>query len=156
MRVLPQVQVIVAPETLARITGGTITGQIWLHDGVLGEQADFPEQGWSDLPLAVLANWVPELQKLARTVPSTGVEVDCFFMDGPYHFVVRVEQPGAWTIRCIEERTRGSHSLGPEWRTEPGFFLNSLADAGRAVLAHCDARGWWSDDTERLRRALEP
>jgi hypothetical protein len=25
----------------------------------------------------------------------------------------------------------------------------------RAVLSHCDARGWWNRDTEELRRSLE-
>ena len=41
------------------------------------------------------------------------------------------------------------------WLTEPAAFIASVTSAARAVLSHCDARGWWNRDTEELRRTLE-
>jgi hypothetical protein len=152
---LPLVELVVDPSTLAKRPGGTISGAIWLRDGDPDAQADFPEVGWSDSAVAVLAAWLPELQRLARTVPATGASETCRFMDGPYQVTVDVERPGVWRLRCTEERTHGSASTGPEWRTDSGTFLTSITRAAAVVLGHCDARGWWSTDTESLRRALD-
>jgi hypothetical protein len=145
--------VVVDAASLERTAHGGVSGRIWLRDGDAEAQADFPEVGWSDLPLALLATWLPALERLARTVPARG-EVECHFMDGPYYFTVRVEAPAVWRVRCLESRLEGDDTTGPEWRTDAGTFLASVTRAARAVLAHCDARGWWNDDTETLRRRL--
>jgi hypothetical protein len=96
-----------------------------------------------------------ELHRLARAVPATGAQARCRFLDGPYAFTVRVEQPEVWRIACAEERTSGASDAGPVWLTDRASFLRSLDQAARGVLAFCDARGWWSADTESLRRSLE-
>lgn len=157
MRRLPSVDVVVDATALVRNDTGTIAGPIWLRDGDADTQADFPEVGWVDLPLAVLASWVSELQRLTRTLPSSGAEAACHFVDGPYYFTVRVESAGGWLVRCFEAREHGTGREHPvhEWRTGGSAFLASAVRAGRAVLAQCDGRGWWSRDTEALRRCLE-
>jgi hypothetical protein len=76
-------------------------------------------------------------------------------MDGPYSFTVRAEQPGAWRIACVEERTEGEHAVGPNWLTDQASFLDSVYRAARSVLFYCDTRGWWDDETETLRRRVE-
>jgi hypothetical protein len=105
--------------------------------------------------VALLAAWLPELQRLARTIPATDASTDCRFIDGPYLVTVRVERPGVWRLQCTEQRTHGTASDGPEWRTDSGVFLASVTRAAATVLGVCDARGWWSTNTESLRRALE-
>jgi hypothetical protein len=157
VRRLPSVDVVVDATTLVRRESGTIAGPIWLRDGDPDVQADFPEVGWVDLPLAVLASWIQELQRLTRTLPSSGVETTCRFMDGPYYFMVHVESAGGWLVRCFEVRERPAGAGHPvhEWRTGSSAFLASAVRAGRAVLAQCDARGWWTRETEALRRCLE-
>lgn len=157
MRRLPSVDVVVDATALVRNDSGAIAGPIWLRDGDADTQADFPEVGWVDLPLALLVSWVSELQRLTRTLPSSGTETACHFMDGPYYFTVRVESAGDWLVRCFEARERSAQTEQPahEWRTGGSAFLASAVRAGRAVLAQCDARGWWSHDTEALRRCLE-
>ena len=154
VRGLPRVEVVVEAASLERTALGGVSGRIWLRDGDGETQADFPEVGWSDLPVALLAAWLPALERLARAVPSGG-EAACHFMDGPYSFTVRAEAPAVWRVRCLESRAEGAAGAGPEWRTDAGTFLASVTRAARTVLAHCDARGWWSDETERLRRRLE-
>lgn len=158
MHRLPSVDVVVDVSAIVRHDSGTIAGPIWLRDGDIDIQADFPEVGWLDLPLALLASWVSELQRLMRTLPSSGAEAACHFLDGPYYFTVRVENPGGWLVRCFEARETGARTADPpvhEWRTGGAAFLASAVRAGRAMLAQCDARGWWSRDTETLRRCLE-
>jgi hypothetical protein len=157
VRRLPSVDVVVDPAALVRNDSGTITGPIWLRDGDALTQADFPEVGWMDLPVAVLVSWVSDLQRLTRTLPSSGAGLACHFMEGPYYFTVGVESAGSWLVRCFEARERSLRTERPvhEWRTGSSAFLASAVRAGRAVLAQCDARGWWSHDTEALRRCLE-
>lgn len=156
MRRLPSVDVVVDPTALVRAESGAIAGPIWLRDGDPDVQADFPEVGWVDLPIAVLASWLQELQRLTRALPSSGLQASCRFMDGPYYFTVRVESAGGWLVRCFEARERPTvEEPVHEWKTGSSAFLASAVRAGRAVLAQCDARGWWSRETEALRRCLE-
>jgi hypothetical protein len=157
VRRLPSVDVVVDTASLVRSESGVIAGPIWLRDGDPEIQADFPEVGWVDLPLTALTSWVQELQRLARTVPSLGAEAACHFVDGPYYFAVRADSAGGWLVRCFEARQHSTETDYPvhEWKTGSSAFLASAVRAGRAVLAQCDARGWWSRDTEALRRCLE-
>jgi hypothetical protein len=157
VRRLPSVDVVVDAGAVVRTDSGTIAGPIWLRDEDPDRQADFPEVGWVDLPVTLLGAWVSELQRLTRTLPSSGALSSCHFMEGPYYFTVHVESGGGWLVRCYEARERSGQPEHPvhEWRTGGSAFLVSAVRAGRAVLAQCDARGWWSPDTEALRRCLE-
>ena len=157
MRRLPSVDVVVDTSALVRNESGIISGPIWLRDGDPDVQADFPEVGWVDVPVVALAAWVQELQRLMRTLPASGIETACRFMEGPYYFTVRVETAGAWLVRCFEVRDQpvGAEHPVHEWSTGSSAFLASVVRAGRAVLAQCDERGWWSSETEALRRCLE-
>lgn len=157
MRRLPFVEVVVDTAGLARDASEATTGPIWLRDCDPNTQADFPEVGWVDRPVTLLTAWLSELQRLSRTIPAAGTEGACHFVDGPYYFTVHLEGGGAWTVRCFEARQPAAQVLQPvhEWRTGGSAFLTSAVRAGRVVLAQCDARGWWSDETEALRRCLE-
>ena len=143
--------VAVTTEKLERSARGSIVGPIWIASVRTG--AAFPELAWSDFPVALLSAWIPPLQRLARR----GEAVECHFMDGPYHFTISAAGAERWRIACFEDRdaaVRVGHAvIGLE--TTPALFLESAVTAGRAVLGYCDARGWWTDDTERLRSALE-
>jgi hypothetical protein len=152
---LPRVEIVVEPDTLERGADGTISGRVWLRDGSPEVQADFPEVGWSDAPVALLTAWTAELYRFARAVPATGALATCRFVDGPYSFTVRAERPDVWRVVCVEERSTGTGDAGPTWLTDRASFLRSLDQAARGVLAFCDARGWWNPDTEALRRRLE-
>ena len=76
-------------------------------------------------------------------------------MDGPYRFTVIASAADNWRVACFEARdTLGAANAVTEWRTTPDAFLDSAVTAARALLGYCDARQWWSDDTEQLRTAL--
>jgi hypothetical protein len=155
VRRLPDVEIVVEPETLESGASGNITGRVWLRDGRSDVQADFPEVGWSDSAVALLAAWMVELERLARSVPAGEAVARCRFLDGPYSFTVRAEEAGIWRIACMEERSTGSGHPGPEWLTDQASFLASLRRAARGALSACDSRRWWNADTELLRRRLE-
>ena len=143
--------VAVRTEKLERSARGSIVGPIWISSPKTG--AAFPELAWSDSPVALLAGWIPALQRLARR----GEAAECHFMDGPYHFTISAAGADRWRIACFEDReaqVRVGHAV-IELDTTPARFLESAASAGRAVLGYCDTRGWWTDDTERLRAALD-
>lgn len=156
MRALPRVELVVEPASLERDDAGTIGGRVWLRDGDPEAQRDFPEVGWHDLPVALLAEWLPALQRLAAVSdPTHAGAAACAFLDGPYRVTVLLDGPGAWRLRCAEERSRGPATAAVEWRTDARDFLASVTRAAHSVLAHCDARGWWNRDTEAIRRALD-
>ncbi len=136
-------------DAIERRSRGTIVGPIWIASGTLG--AAFPEVGWSDFPVALLGAWLPAFRRLA----ARGEAAECHFMDGPYHFAVTAANRGDWRVACFERREGPTASNAVvEWTTTPSEFMESAIDAGRRILGHCDARGWWDADTDRLRAAL--
>lgn len=156
-RRLPTVEIVVDIERLERHESGSIVGPLWLRDGDPDAQSDFPEVGWLDAPVTVLASWISELRRLSRAVPATRGAGACHFADGPYYFTITAAAGGTWIVRCFEAREthEGADTPSHEWQTATSAFLASAVRAGRAALAHCDEHGWWSPETERLRRCLE-
>jgi len=136
-------------DVVERRPHGTIVGPIWIASGTPG--AGFPEAGWWDFPVALLGAWLPAFRRLA----GRGEAAECHFMDGPYHFAVTAANPDEWRVVCFERREGPTASNAvAEWTTTPSEFIESAIAAGRQILGHCDARGWWDADTDRLRRAL--
>ena len=138
-------------ENLELSSKGSVVGAIWLGDSSSGSA--FPEQGWSDFSVSLLAAWIPALQRLVRR----GEGAECYFLDGPYHFSVTVRDAYRWQIACFEDReagTRTGHAV-LELETTPASLLGSAITAAKSLLGYCDTRGWWNDDTERLRAAVE-
>ena len=134
---------------LERRPNGAVVGSIWVGGDTPG--AAFPEMDWSDFPVALLATWLPALRRLA----ARGQTAECHFMDGPYHFTVTAAVPGEWRVACFEHREGSNASnAAAEWATTQGEFVESAIGAARSILGHCDARGWWDADTDRLRTAL--
>lgn len=76
-------------------------------------------------------------------------------MDGPFHFTVTRGGPEEWRVACFERREGPSAANAvAEWSAVPRAFLESGIAAARAVLGFCDAREWWSRDTDRLREVI--
>lgn len=143
--------IIASTDSLELNSRGAIAGRLWISEAESG--AAFPEQEWSDLSVALLGSWIPALQHLARH----GVAAECYFIDGPYHFGVTAIDNERWWVTCFEDRDAevriGRAVL--ELETTSAAFLGSALVAAKAILGHCDIRGWWNDDTERLRLAVE-
>ena len=122
-------------ENLALNSKGSVVGAIWLGDATSGSA--FPEQGWSDFSVALLAAWIPALQRLVRR----GEAAECYFMDGPYHFGVTVREANRWQIACFEDREagarvgqNGSMAIGSR-RTSPTFAVAAAVVSEPRVAA---------------------
>ena len=143
--------IIASTDRLEINSRGAIAGRLWIGEPESG--AAFPEQDWSDSSVALLSSWIPALQHLAKH----GVAAECYFIDGPYHFGATAVDSERWVVTCFEDRDAAVR-IGRavlELRTTPAVFLGSALAVARTVLGHCDSRGWWNDDTERLRTAVE-
>ena len=146
-----RVEVVVDPTALTRSPSGSIAGPVWLRFGgdAAGEPAAFPQPGWSDFPVVVLAWW---LARLARDLGGREAVERCDFMDGPFRFTVRRRRGDPrWELAGSE----GGGATGPAAHVEGAVFLDSLAEGARAVHAECAARGWGGADVEALARAVE-
>ena len=76
-------------------------------------------------------------------------------MDGPYHFTVARGGLEEWRIACFERREGPSAANAvAEWSTTRAVFLESALAAARSILGFCDAREWWSRDTDQLREVI--
>jgi hypothetical protein len=144
-----QVQVKVGSTNIARTARGAVVGPIWIAASDPG--VAFPEVDWSDFPVILLGIWIPALRRLS----SHGRAAECHFMDGPYRFTVSTADAATWRVACFETReTPSVANAVAEWFTGSAALLESAVSAGKTMLGYCDARGWWNDDTDRLREAL--
>jgi hypothetical protein len=137
------VQVRADLKSLALSSKGTLSGIIYLELAASGEVSQYPERAWSDLPVAVLSAWLPQLLGLQH---GSDRMAKCSFMDGPFAFTVSAANK-VWTIEC--EGRQGA------WRVEPADFLRSLTRTSREVLVECDQRDLRGSDLELLRVTLE-
>jgi len=132
-----------------RSTAGALAAPIWIIAD--GTNAAFPEVEWSDFPVLLLGSWIPSLRRLRER----GQAAECHFTDGAYRFVVGAGGPTEWRVTCFEGREQPSVANAvAEWVTDAQAFFTSGLVAARSVLGYCDSRGWWDDDTDRLREAV--
>lgn len=132
-----------------RSTTGALTAPIWIAPD--GANVAFPELEWSDSPVLLLGAWLPSLRRLRER----GEAAECHFTDGAYRFVVSRGTPTEWRVTCFEGREQPSAANAvAEWVTDAKAFFTSGLVAARSVLGYCDSRGWWDDDTDRLREAV--
>jgi hypothetical protein len=144
------VTVVVEPSALERNGSGNILGPIRLHsDAPANKVKDFPEHGWTDFVVVILAWWLEELRKLRQGE----AKVFCRFMDGPLGFRVTCENSGTYRIDCVEERLSGE-TAHASWTTSKGGFESALVAAGSEVLLECGRRNWESRDIDTLRNAV--
>ncbi len=132
-----------------RSAAGALTAPIW----IAADEANtaFPELEWSDFPVLLLGAWIPSLRRLRER----GQAAECHFMDGAYRFVVSQGTPTEWRVTCFEGREQPSVANAvAEWMTDAEAFFTSGLVSARSVLGYCDSRGWWDEDTDRLREAV--
>ena len=123
---------------------GNITGPIWIE--VAGRA--FPYSKWNDFPVIILGWW---LQELHRLLTGEVDRIECYFMDGPYHFEI-VNSASLLTITCCRD---DEISVLVETQMEKiQDFTRSLVKSAQAVLNLCRERGWLSSDIDQLRTVL--
>ena len=130
------------PATLQRSAAGTISGALYL---LVGSQP-FPEKGWNDLPVAVLAMWLKTLRPVRSGQDN---QAECSFMEGPFTFRVQRTTTTAWRFEAL---ARGAQVHVES--VDPEEFWQSLQSAARATVEECRRRGWESRDVAALSQLL--
>lgn len=75
-------QLIVNPSTI-RQSGKQIFAEIYFQ---FNYESYFPERGWDDFVVIILNWWIE-----STILSCSGVDSICYFMDGPYYFVIEPE-----------------------------------------------------------------
>ncbi len=136
------VEVVADTASLERSKMGSITGRVFLR----GPTSDFPEQGWSDFPVVILAWWI---EGLTNVVTGKSRSFQGLFMDGPYTFVV---ERGVGTTGRLAWGERGQEaSVGI---LDIAALLRSAVRAGQLVADACRSHHWTSSDLDTLERAV--
>jgi hypothetical protein len=136
------IEVVVDTQSLDRSSSGNITGPVFLR----GPTGGFPESGWSDFPVVILAWWI---EGLITIVTGKERSFQGLFMDGPFAFVV--QRGGGTSCRIAWGKQGEEASIGI---IDIDALLRSAVSAGRQVTDACRAREWTSRDLENLERAI--
>jgi len=135
-------EVVVRLDTLSMSSRGTITGDV----AVRCADRWFPEERWNEIPVALLAAWLPQIQLWSR---GEVVERRCHFMDGPFELVLKHRAPNDWGV---EARRSGGRVFAVA--VDPRKLWESAIVAGREVLAVARTERWRSRDLDELDHAL--
>jgi hypothetical protein len=131
-------------ETLSISRRGTISGEVWLRI----EGMDFPEQHWSDLPVAFTSALLEATVRLQSS--SKADEQTVWFLDGPYYIRFEGARDVPWNVAfCVLDQERP-----PSNDVDSGSFLASLRRAASALATECRNRSWENADTRALNDLL--
>jgi hypothetical protein len=115
------VDVVADTASLKRSEVGSITGRVFLR----GPIGDFPERGWSDFPVVILASWI---EGLADVVIEKTQSFQGLFMDGPFAFVI---ERGVGATGRLAWGERGQEAFVEI--LDIAALLRSAVDAGQLV-----------------------
>jgi hypothetical protein len=130
----------IEPSDLTQTSTGSIVGPIWLQVADL----NYPEPGWTDFPVALLGAW---LQAVLNIHGGRQQRAECYFMDGPYGFIIETRGDMIWHLGLIEADSK----VRAEFDVHPYGFSGSLAATAGQLMNTCRERGWSGRDLEVLK-----
>jgi hypothetical protein len=119
------------------------TAAIWL---ALGAKV-FPEQGWDDFVVVILAAWMRVVADVLRGAKDREF---VHFMDGPYEVEVSAVSQSKLRLRAIEDRD--TEVIAAEVNAVP--LVESLLAAAQELIAECKKRGHATRDVDNLNAYL--
>jgi len=134
-------RVMFEPDSLERSAYGGVMGKLWIEiDGM-----SFPDEGWFDFVLVILAWWLEALS----TLPNED-KVVLSFMDGPYFIRAFVEGQNELSLELLRGRGDGREESQASHTVDMRSFVETVNQAARAVVLECRRRGWVSRDLDSL------
>jgi hypothetical protein len=135
--------IVALPDSLDLTNSGLITGRIFFDmGGVI-----FPSEDWDDFIVVLLGWWISSILQL---VEGHVDETELRFMDGPYVVQAERESEGVLCLQCV---ARGSPVCdGIQVRGDT--LLAEIISVSAKILKACEAKGWRSEDIEKLERDL--
>lgn len=130
---------VVETTSLRRSAHGSVTAIIYF----VGEGDGFPDVGWDDFVVIILVWWLEAVTRIARGFSRREA---LEFMDGPVSAQLEVGADGMIEVRgCRHGRVL--QQLG---RVSINTLIPPFLKAAAAILTACRAKGWASDDLDRL------
>lgn len=116
------------------------------------DETAFPEPLWTDAVDLSLKWWCECLTALREG--STALKI-IDFTEGPFRVEVAPVMDGIARLTLVERgREQTRYVLGEKLVTIPSLE-SSVIESSSQFLAECERRGWMSEDSNHLRRALE-
>lgn len=151
------------PASFTRSKLGTIAGEVYLRL----DEAFFPEEKWSDMPISLLSDWSKKALSLARGHSQCE---DFYFLDGPFSFEIFAAQNEVWCLRLIGRHVitcPNSHALDCVGQSTldrmeflPVRFMESLRIASNDAVRQCLRMQWRGREVasleENLRKLQSP
>ena len=115
--------------------------EICLHVGKLR----FPDARWTDFVVVVLTWWC---QALRRLLAGERRPIEVRFMEGPY--LVEIGPIVRELIHLVLIESRLKRIVTYEADVDARALIGSVLSAADTTISECRARGWWSDDADKL------
>ena len=132
----------VAPSTFTLRSSGSIVGQIWMTIG----DWRFPNPGWDDFPVVVLAWWTQALLSLTAGENDTA---RCSFMDGPYLFEISAPAADVSLVRSYRNAKTGTEFVRQQ-SCRFSTIRPAMLSAAETTINACRQKQWASADLDRL------
>jgi hypothetical protein len=137
-------QLILKFDSLSMSSMGAISGQAWLHT----DDTDFPEEHWSDFPVAFTSALLEAAVRLQNS--SQISEETAWFLDGPFYIWFEGSKDTAWRVAFCKL----DHERPPAIEIDREQSFASFRAAAAQLAAECRARSWENADTRALNDLL--
>jgi hypothetical protein len=143
-QLMQTLQLILNLESLSISVMGTISGQVWL----CADDTYFPEEHWSDLPVAFTSALLEAAVRLQNS--SSTSEETAWFLDGPFYIWLEGSKDTAWSAAFCKL----DHERPPVIQIDREQSLASFRAAAAGLAGECRARSWENADTRALNDLL--
>jgi len=127
----------------------SVAGLVYGGPHIQLDEQRFPNLGWTDLIVVVLAWWC---RALARTLEGEREPIEVRFMEGPYLAMIGPANGDAMHLELVEaglvRRVHGEADVLSE------LLITSVLIAAATAVAECKRRDWWSMDADELVDAM--
>jgi hypothetical protein len=125
-----------------------------ISESILGEVSIkigdifFPEETWNDFVVIILGWWLKDVFSLLNNKKQ---EVKCYFMDGPYRFIIKFDKKRLFSISFIKEWSDSIECIA-KINCEKELFISELLLKSDLVIDICKRNQWVSKDLEILKK----
>jgi hypothetical protein len=135
----------IGTDRFGQSAAGLVYGGLYIQ---LDEQ-NFPDLGWTDFVVVVLAWWC---RALTRVLEGEGSPIEVRFMEGPYLAVIGPASGETLRLALVEAGKSRRIFCEGEVLSDP--LVKSVLASAELTIVECRKRDWWSKDADELVDAL--
>lgn len=135
----------IGTDRFGQSTAGLVYGGLHIQ---LDEQR-FPDLGWTDFVVVVLAWWC---RALATVLEGEETPIEVRFMEGPY--LAMIGPASGETLRLELVEAGKSRRVVCEGDVLSDPLVRSALASAESTIVECRKRNWWSKDADELVDAI--